>query len=198
MPVAKSKDKSQTDQRIVNLQELATLLKISTTALSDKIRLNDDFPIEARGSNGVAYRFDFDKVKPWWDADLRKAKRAGKARRSQLQLWGQEVYGESEESPALLSPADRKLLAAAIRTEDHNRRVRGDLVERAVFDTKLTAALVRLRQELLEVPTICAKRLGLDRDQRIVLEDLITGRLDEMAAALGNIEAHNDPTERAA
>jgi phage terminase Nu1 subunit (DNA packaging protein) len=180
--------------RIVNLSELAMILDISSTALTDQIRRDQTFPVLERGSNGVAYRFDLDAVKAYRDAKQAAIDEATARRNADLAKWRLDFYGETAdpEESFTLSPAERRAEADAIRLEDYNRRQRGELVERSALISALASAVMALRQGLLPLATDFAKRHGLTREQRIELEGQIGARIDQLSDTLSDAGFYND------
>src|SRR5690242_3110714 len=99
---------------IVNKRELARrVLDCSLPTLNELIERYPDFPVERRGSNGVEWLFDADRV-----VDFLRAKREAEARASeernalfaQFRLPIDEVAPEGADE---LSPAQRAALAKA-------------------------------------------------------------------------------------
>lgn len=187
-------------RRIVSQAELAYIRGCSSNALREFIRNHPDFPVLRRGSNGVAYEFDLDKVLAWYAAHDEAKSEKQRKRQAELDLWRRDFYGEeqTDEDAIKLSPAERKLLADAVRVEDYNRKIRQELIERAPVEAILNEASIRLRKSLLQIPIEFARARGLDRDDRLALERMIRNKLNGLAAELGKAELLEDLVDAAA
>lgn len=182
--------------RHVNLTELSTVMGLSTNTISDLIRLNEDFPIVERGSNGVSYKFDADVVAAWWRGHKAKADAADAERRAELAELQRELFGETPAASAMpgrvLTPAERKLAAEAAFLEDKLRRARGELADASEWEAALQTMLVALRQSAMRAVTDVARRQGLDRTVRVEIERGMAAALNGMAEALERMKRPAD------
>ncbi|HSF94832.1 MAG TPA: hypothetical protein VLA52_07380 [Thermohalobaculum sp.] len=184
----------------VNLTELAQITGRSVPTLKKLIAAHDDFPVASRGSNGVAYSFDARAVKAWLDQQTSLGQAEDAERRRQLELWRAELYGPPPpvEGPAVMTPAQRKAEAEAVRIEDYNRRQRAELLPRAPMAALIDASVVALRKELMQIPAEHCRARGHGREERLALEALIAARLERLADRLGDAEQLRGITASAA
>ena len=175
-------------RRIVNLVELAFVLDISTKALTEQIRQDPEFPVEERGSHGVPYKFDLDKVLPHREEKRREKDAAEHARREELRQWQLDLYGEAPEADQGITPRERIALADAVTKEDYNRKIRNELLEKWRVAEKLRKAFGRMQKGFRQIAPEFARELGLERPQRIALDAMIretvNATIDEVQALL--------------
>ncbi len=177
-------------ERTVNLTELADVLRVSTNTLREVVRKAADFPVVARGSNGVAYEFDLDDVVAWWRANDERVESEKADRRGQLDLWRSEIFGDRADDDRAapgLTATERRAEFEAQLMADKLRRQRGETIERATLERIVAAAVAEVRNGMLQVPAEFAKRRSLDREARIELESMIERRLDNLADRLGDV-----------
>lgn len=172
--------------RTLNMSELAHVLGMSLPTLRGYLQKYPDFPVERRGDKGDPYAFDFDAVRVWLDRHDAGKKEAEEARREQLELLGAEIYGASPAAAEgkVLTPAERKTLAEAVRAEDYNRVKRGELLERREIAYQLRQAFAKMQKGLRRIPHDFARETGIERGARLALENLIRQRTNEMIEAL--------------
>ncbi|MFI5020757.1 MAG: hypothetical protein ACHQRJ_03750 [Alphaproteobacteria bacterium] len=139
---------------LLNRRELARALRVSEPTIDAWIARG--CPVAARGLNGVAYRFDAEKVLAWRTAERRQdAAESGERREfiSQLQLRLEGGEGEGEK----MSPKDQKVLWEAVAARMKAAQMRGEFclatdveAEREETFKELAAALQSLPEQLAD------------------------------------------------
>lgn len=184
----------------VNLTELSEALGVSVNTLRDVTRKNDDFPVLARGSNGIAYEFDPQACAAWWRANDAKVSAETASRRAALQQLRMDLGVADERAAAetALSAQDRKSEIEAELALDKLRRTRGELVERALMQAVADEVAVELRQGMQQIPIEFARMKQLSREDRLDLQTLIERQLGDLARRLSNPDFFGDPDALAA
>lgn len=158
----------------VNLDEMATTLRVSLPTLRAWIKRHPDFPIIAEGRNGVPWQLDPAAVIAFIK-QKRDDEAASKAERddllAQISLPIEDLLPEAERA---LTPAERLKLAQAMSKEDEVARQRGFLVLTSDMRTRLTDAWTPLAQFLTTLPGQLGRRHNLPdavvRDMRRAIE----------------------------
>jgi phage terminase Nu1 subunit (DNA packaging protein) len=159
--------------RIVNMEEMADILRISIPTLKRLMKRYPDFPVVARGSNGVPWQFDADAVIAFVRA-RREAEAAASAERdadlAQISLPLEEAVPPEERA---LSASDRLKNAQAMLKEDEVARQRGFLVLTSEMRQRLAPAWAELGQSLQAMPATLGRRHNLPdavvRDMRAMI-----------------------------
>lgn len=185
---------------LVNLSDFAKMYRrptngagISLPTLREIIDANEAFPVEARGTNGVAWQIDARKAKAWLDEYFEKETEADRRDRERKQQLTFELFGDSLDPELDDLTADERLKQARARQEElrlaeqQGRLVRRDDVRRIADD-----AFSVLRKELQPIAADLAKRLGLDRGEKLAIENRIRQALDKCADKLGGFADADD------
>lgn len=157
----------------MNLAEFAEFMGVSKTTVVRAVA--DGMPVVQRGGRKKPYKIDAEAAKRWWTA--RK--------------------GEQEK---LREPADvTELRGKALREEYLAQREairlakdRGQVLDRDEVADAVQAQLTMLRQDLLALPDKVAKRLGLDRKGRAVVEELVSAALHQAADRLSVLSNYEE------
>jgi hypothetical protein len=172
---------------IVSLAELAKAPGMpSEVSIRKLIADHPDFPIVARGRNGVAYQFDVDDVCAWW-LDRRQREevdaRAHQAEINQhvLELLGGDAVSAPEPG---LSTADRKGLIeeeiAAIKLAEK----RGDLVRKQSVEEAVSSAIIAIKDRLSTFSARLSRRHDIERELFVAIDTQMSGDLAAIADAL--------------
>lgn len=114
---AQSGAASHESKIFLTLAQVARATGLSENTIGKYVeRLDDPLPCVQRGGNGVAYRFDPDQVKAWFEAQEAKEAAAQRAADERTRQLGLELGVELTRDPAVqpLTQAER---AAALRAE---------------------------------------------------------------------------------
>lgn len=172
---------------LVNLFELAELLDVSLPTLR-ALAKEDGFPVEKWGSAGVPYEFDPRKVKSWQEAHeerLEAEREARKDRMAQLKL---ELFGGTtvDESRARLSPREQQIALKAEVDATRLARMRRELVPAAEVQAAAAVVMTVLRKEILAIGAQVARRVDLDREAKVTIDEIAREALRRAADALTN------------
>lgn len=163
------------DAPTVNLEEMADKLRVSLPTMRRLVKRYDDFPVVARGSNGVPWQFDPAAVIAFVQAK-RAEEAAGRAERdsllAQISLPIEELVPPEERG----ATADERLkIARAMKAEDELARDRGFLVLTTEMRPRLTEVWVSWTQFLGALPATLGRRHNLPdavvRDMRALIAE---------------------------
>ena len=171
------------DGEVVNLGELeerlaGTDVPTSADTLKRLAGRHGDFPVIARGSNGVAYRFDLAAVVAWLHRHRDAIEAERQAREAAVDKLAAAFQG-ARPSSSSLSPADQlKLLEVqkALRLEAIER---GELLLRRRVADGLAAAMVRLQQRITAAAKRAARDSDMDHARRADWEEAVERALNE-------------------
>lgn len=161
-----------------NFDEMANALGVSKPTLRDWITKWEDFPVVARGSNGVAWQFDTQAVISFV-ADRREQEAAANARRieqlGQIALpLGGPVTSDGNEMPL----AEMAQLYKLARAADDLALSRRQLLRPADVRPLVSDLLTRLRHQMTALPRQWAARHNLPAavgaDMKRDVEDALT------------------------
>lgn len=144
-----------------NMQEMADILRISLPTLRDMIRDYADFPVLARGKNGVAWKFEPATVIAFVKAK-REAEATSKAERSQL-------LAQISLPEDLITPPDQQGLTAKEREqraraglkEDELAKQRGFLVSTHEMRSRITPVWQLVQTGMLSIPSRVGRKHNL-------------------------------------
>ncbi len=175
----------------VNLSELAELLDVSLTTMRLLVR-EDGFPIEKVGSNGVPYEFDPRKVKAWQEAHEERLEAEREARKNRMAQLKLELFGGTtvDESRVTLSPREQQIALRAEVDATQLARMRGELVPAAQVQDNVAAAMTVLRKEILAIGAQVAKRFDLDREAKVIIDEVTREALKRAGDALTDTETY--------
>lgn len=145
----------------VNLEQMADALRVSLPTMRKLVKRYEDFPVVARGSNGVPWQFDPAAVVAFV-RDQRAAEAAANAAKdellAQISLPLEEAVPPEERA---LSASDRLKNAQAMMKEDEVARQRGFLVLTSEMRQRLAPAWTELSQFLQSLPATLGRRHNL-------------------------------------
>jgi phage terminase Nu1 subunit (DNA packaging protein) len=179
------------DRPFANKGELARVLKMSIPTLNALIAEYPDFPIVARGDNGVAWQFDVAEVVRFLRARREAEQRAAEHKRElfdQLTLPIEGPTTPSADGSGPLTPAQRLSLARARRQERELALETGFLISTAELRPVLQGTMARLGRFLDTLPGQLGRQCGLGDDvirvMRGSIEDQRRIFVRDMRAAL--------------
>ncbi len=170
---------------LLNRRELARALRVSEPTIDAWIARG--CPVAARGLNGVAYRFDAEKVVTWRTAEKRQqAAESGDRREfiSQLQLRLEGGEGDG----GALSPKEQSLLYGAIVDRQNAARMRGEYCLAVNVEAAFEQTFKELADAHQSLPDQLAAECGLDVETTARLRSKIDDfqeMLRQRFAALG-------------
>lgn len=158
----------------VNLEEMASTLRVSLPTLRALIKRHDDFPVVAEGRNGVPWQLDPEAVIAFVQRK-RDEDAARKAERddllAQFSLPVDDMLPAEERG---VSAGERLKIAQAMLKEDEVAKQRGFLVLTSDMRMRLTDAWTPLNQFLQALPSQLGRRHNLPdavvRDMRRMIE----------------------------
>jgi phage terminase Nu1 subunit (DNA packaging protein) len=131
----------------VNKVELSKILQCSLPTLDRLLeRHAADFPIVARGSNGVEWKFDAEAVLAFLQAREAAAAAAGRARDDLMRQY--TLPGTDDADSGTLSPANLLKLAQLRRLEREEQKEAGFLLQTTEVRPLLTNALAKFNRDL--------------------------------------------------
>lgn len=182
------------EARVVNMSELADMLGMSLPTLRDLIKRNDDFPVQRRGDNGVAYEFDAVEVKAWLDRHAAAKADAEDRRKADLAQMRLDVFGDTGEGDETtgLSPTERRAEIEAQFRADQLRQSRGELLMAADVDRLLRQAFAELAKGLRQIAPTIAREQGLDRTVRLAMDAAIREKTNAAIDRVQELMADDD------
>ena len=179
---------------LVNLEELAELIGISKVTMAALLRQHNDFPVEKRGTNGVAYEFDARKVRDFMAAIDEADQTAAEARADELREMRLDLFPQMADAEATtgLTPAERKAEAEATDKWDLIALRRGQLVRVDDVENTLRAAFSAFRDKLANLDQRLARKFDLDRPTRLGLRDELDQALAGVAAVMRRQDQSDD------
>ena len=147
-----------------------------------------DFPIVARGSNGVAYEIELDQAFAFVRGLEEEKRKAVDARNAQIRQLGFELLGDDAASagvaPSMLSSADRKQILeeelAAIRVGERRR----ELVRKGPVIAATGDLVLFIADRLKTLPDRLGKRTHVSREVLAALDRLIEQDCRDIAARM--------------
>ena len=147
-----------------------------------------DFPIVARGSNGVAYEIELDKAFAFVRGLEEEKRKAVDARNAEIRQLGFELLGDDAASavvaPSMLSSADRKQILeeelAAIRVGERRR----ELVRKGPVIAATGDLVLFIADRLKTLPDRLGKRTHVSREVLAALDRLIEQDRRDIAARM--------------
>lgn len=149
---------------LVNKAELADILGCSLPTLNDWIRKDPDFPVEARGSNGVEWQFDADRVIEY-RRQQREAEEAEALRRREameqyrLPLLGADLGGSS--GSGAFTPQQELALVRKRQLELEMAKEAAFLLQTVDVRQNLSIAITHLNRSLQSLPGQVGRQFGL-------------------------------------
>lgn len=166
----------------------------SETTLRKMLAEHSDFPVVARGKNGVAYEFDLAAAASFVRGLREKEQALARTRSEEVRQFGLELLGEDAAvaSQAVgLSAAERRALLeeelVAIKVAER----RGELIRKASVEEALAQLLVWFQQKGRSFTSRLAKRHDIPRDLHVAIDALIEQDQHELA---DRMERLADPT----
>lgn len=145
----------------INLEQMAEALRVSLPTMRKLLKRYPDFPVVARGSNGVPWQFDKAAGIAFIVARRAEEAAAGAARDevlAQISLPLEEVVAP-EDRP--VSASDRLKVAQAMLKEDDVARQRGFLVLKTEMRARLVDIWAPLNAALQAIPAKIGRRHNL-------------------------------------
>ena len=147
-----------------------------------------DFPIVARGSNGVAYEIELDKAFAFVRGLEEEKRKAVDARNAEIRQLGFELLGDDAASavvaPSMLSSADRKQILeeelAAIRVGERRR----ELVRKGPVIAATGNLVLFIAERMKTLPDRLGKRTHVSREVLAALDRLIEQDRRDIAARM--------------
>lgn len=172
--------------RTANLEELAFVLNVSTTALKSWLR--DGMPCLSEGTNGRGYEFSVADCYAWrkWvlaEKSAESARRKADLDQLRLKLHGDEQLDEVQ----YLTPKEQRAEYDAALAYANTAREQGTLVRAEAMRAMVESIFVICRQAALQLPDELERRLGLTPPQ---VETVIGIGHEHIAAIRSAIEAH--------
>lgn len=186
------------DGRILaNKRELARILRCSLPTLAKLIDDNPDFPVVGRGSNGVEWQFDAERVIEFIREKRDEARdQAQQSLEEKAAYFGQfslPIDDVVPEEAKGLSPTQRASVAKARLIERKLAVETGMLVPVAELRQILQGAFMKLGRSLDGLPVLLARQHGLPeevaRAMRSSIDDFRRTFVNELANVLRDDEA---------
>lgn len=193
---------SDGERYLVNKAQLSQILGVSESTLTKWIAAYADFPVENRGSHGVAYEFDVRKVKAWIDrheAEAEGARQAEQERVAQLKLEfiGDDGLGLGEEGRKLTPKEEQELIAARMAALRLSRE-QGQILNRADVEESIGEAFRVFREEVEALPQKMAREFALSRQDINWLDTELAAALQRLANRLRDEAAYRDQPKSSA
>jgi phage terminase Nu1 subunit (DNA packaging protein) len=174
---------------VVNKRELARALKVSLPTLNELVERYPDFPVKARGSNGVGWEFELEIVIEFLRAKDEAARQAETERAALFKQLELPVDKHAIMPIGELSPTQRRQLAEARSKERKLAIEMGLLVEVPKMRQDLQLAIGRLGRFFDTLPTQIAREHNLPeevmRSIRRRLDDQRRSFVEELVAVMG-------------
>lgn len=155
----------QAERLTVNKRELAArILKCSLPTLDRLLEDYRDFPVIARGSNGVEWEFDPEAVQEFLRQQRAAEERAEEQRKDLFKQFSLPIDDIAADDAVNLTPAQRNQLARARLVEQKLARESGFLISTAELRPKLMVAFERLAKQLDALPDQIAREFGLPEE----------------------------------
>lgn len=173
----------------VNKQELARrILRCSLPTLDALLERYPDFPVEQKGSNGVAWQFDAEKVTEFLQSRRELEAREAEAKQDVFRQFSLPIDEIAPEEAKGLSPRQRAELARARLLERKEAIETGRLVLADAVAGSLQRALAVLGRQLDSLPGQLGRAHGLPdevvRAARATLEEWRRNLVHEIRALL--------------
>jgi phage terminase Nu1 subunit (DNA packaging protein) len=180
-------DVSITEGEIVNLGELeerlaGTDVPTSADTLKRLASRHGDFPVIARGSNGVAYRFDLAAVVAWLRRHRDAIEAERQAREAAVDQLAAAFQGE-ERSTSALSPSEQLKLLQVQKARRLEACERGELLDRRRVADGLAAIMLRLQKRITSAAKRAARDADMDHARRAELEEAVERALNDAVDA---------------
>lgn len=187
------------DAYLVNQQEAAELLGISSATFTKWLKAHESIPVVRRGSHGVAYQFDARDLAQWKREHEAEVERERQARAGELRQMRFDMFGVAEHDPSRPGLSAEELIKEiqAQRDSDRLARDRGELVRSADVREQIEAAFLGLRTDVMALADRVAREFALEREQRERVRGLCREALFRMARRLdaGGGEASAEAAE---
>lgn len=149
-----------------------------------------DFPVLARGKNGIAYEFDLAEAAMFVRGIREREEQIARARSEEVRQFGLQLLGEdaaaTQESIGL-SPSERKALLEeeliAIKVAER----RGDLIRKTSVEEALGTLLIWFQTRGKTFTSRLAKRHDVPRDLMVAIDALIEQDQRELADRMERI-----------
>lgn len=162
----------------------------SEPTLRKMIADNPEFPVLARGRNGVAYEFNLAEAALFVRGLREREEQAARARAEEVRQFGLQLLGEDaavEPERAGLSPSERKALLeeelVAIKVAER----RGDLIRKASVEESLGQLLVWFQAQGKSFSSRLSRRHDVPRDLLAAIDALIEQDQRELADRMERI-----------
>ena len=156
---------------VVNREDLADALNKSTVMI-DKYR-KGGMPVLSEGGSGKSYEFQLHDCWAWYHGYKASEITIKSEKQSQLDLLRQALHGDDFDSDVIeLTPQQRKQEYEAQQQYAAAAIAQGQLVKSAEMTLLLESVFGVLRQQLLGLPDIMERRVGLSPEQAAVMEQV--------------------------
>ncbi len=151
---------------------------------------NPDFPVLARGKNGVAYEFDLAAAALFVRGIREREEQIARARSEEVRQFGLQLLGEDSaatQEQIGLSPSERKALLEeeliAIKVAER----RGDLIRKSSVEEALGTLLIWFQGQGKSFTARLAKRHDVPRDLLVAIDAMIEQDQRELADRMERI-----------
>ncbi|MES1985489.1 MAG: hypothetical protein V4461_11100 [Pseudomonadota bacterium] len=162
----------------------------SEPTLRKMIAENPDFPVLARGKNGVAYEFDLAAAALFVRGIREREEQIARARSEEVRQFGLQLLGEDSaatQEQIGLSPSERKALLEeeliAIKVAER----RGDLIRKSSVEEALGTLLIWFQGQGKSFTARLAKRHDVPRDLLVAIDAMIEQDQRELADRMERI-----------
>lgn len=166
----------------VNLGEMARLAGVSEPTLRRWVQ--EKCPVEERGANGVAYKFDPDAVKAWRAARDRDEADAESERQRQIVERQGEMFAGQKMAPEGFDIERHKAAIQLEREAITLSRLKGGLIEADEVRRTAEAMFGIMRQRLLAFVPNLTRASGLTPDQQQEGDKQVRALLEDMRLAI--------------
>jgi phage terminase Nu1 subunit (DNA packaging protein) len=180
------------ERLLVNKRELARVLKCSLPTVDNIIDRYPGFPIERRGSHGVEWEFDVDLVTAFLKRQRDAEAQQTVARDELLQQFTLPIDDTAPEGSTVLSPAQRKAQAEALRIERKLAMESGLLVPTSEIRQQLADPIAQLGRFLDTLPVQLGRRFNLPEEVVRAARDLIDDGRRSFVRGLGDLAKRGD------
>ena len=152
------------DDQVLNRAQLARALDKTVVTVDDYVAKG--MPVEEKGSNGQAYKFQLSRCWAWLrERDTAEAERNEAAERAVGQMRLALLGGEDGDSEQALSPKDRAALYESEHRYMQAAQLRGELVRRGDMVDLLERVFAIVRDSVSALPDRLARECGLSGHQ---------------------------------
>lgn len=182
----------------VSLGELAAMAGMpSEPTLRKMIAEHADFPVLARGTNGVAYEFDAELACAFVKSLREREEEKARARAAEVRQFNLEYLGADavvDQSSVGLSASERKALLEEELIAMKVAERRGELVRKSTVDAAIAAVFDLLSQRRRSLSARLAKRTDLTRQQQTLLDQLLERESHDLAEKFEEMSRHGVPS----